>query len=196
MVKKICKPNNDQRGRRFHVFGRRLPTDANPEPEVIVVRVFAPNQAIAKSKFWKLNKRDHKLKKRDAEIVRVSEVFDGNNTVPRNYGVYLKYRSRTGFHNTFKEYRATSLKEAVNQMYDEMGGNYKCSSDRIQILQAHELTKDQLKVRNPKCLQWVDTENIKFPLWKRTARPTNTKYNTDFAANRPVIMKTGVTIDK
>ena len=196
MVKKISKPNNDQRGRRFLVFGRRLPTDANPEPEVIVVRLFAPNAAIAKSKFWKLNKRDHKLKKRDAEIVRVTEVFDGNNTVPRNYGVYLKYRSRTGFHNTFKEYRATSLKEAVNQMYDEMGGAYKCSADRIQILQAHELAKEQLKVRNPKALQWVDTENLKFPLWKRSARPTHTKYKNDFAANRPVIMKTGVSVDK
>ena len=196
MVKKITKLNNDQRGRRFLVFGRRLPIETNPEPEVIVVRVFAVNQAVAKSKFWKLNKRDHKLKKRDAEIVKVTEVFEGNNTVPKNYGVYLKYRSRTGFHNTFKEFRATSLKEAVNQMYDEMGGNYKCSSDRIQIIQAHELAKEQLKVRNPRCLQWNDSENIKFPLWKRSARHTHKQYNTDFAANRPVIMKTGVSVDK
>lgn len=196
MVKKIAKRNNDERGRRFLVFGRRLPTETNPEPEVIVVRVFAANQAIAKSRFWKLNKRDHKLKKRDAEVVKVTEVYEGNTTVPKNFGIYLKYRSRTGFHNAFKEYRAASLKEAINQMYDEMGGNYKCSSDRIQIIQAHELSKDQLNVRNQRCLQWNDTENMKYPLWKRTARPTHTQYNTDFVANRPVIMKTGVTVDK
>ena len=187
--------NNDQRGRRFLVYGRQLPTEKNPNPPVIVVRVFANNQAVAKSRFWKLNLRTHKLKKRDSEVIKVTELSESNTTTPKNYGIYLRYRSNTGFHNAFKEFRATSLKEAVNQLYDEMGGNYKCSSERVQILQAHELKKEQLKLRNPRCLQYDETEAVKFPLWKRTSRPTEDKYRSDFAANRPVVMKTGVSID-
>ena len=195
MVKRIRKMNNDQRGRRFLVYGRALPTESNPEPEVVVVRIFANNEAVAKSRFWKLNLRVHKLKKRDSEIIKVTELSEKNTTTAKNYGIYLRYRSNTGFHNLFKEFRATSLKEAVNQMYDEMGGNYKCSSERIQILQAHELNKEQLRLRNPRCLMWNDTETIKYPLWKRTARKTDAKYETDFAANRPVVIKTAETVD-
>ena len=42
--------------------------------------------------------------------------------------------SRTGMNNCFKEFRATTLKDAINQMYNEMGGNYACSADRIEII--------------------------------------------------------------
>lgn len=195
MVKKIRKMNNDQRGRRFLVYGRALPTESNPEPEVIVMRVFAKNEAVAKSRFWKLNKRNHKLKKRDGEVMKVTEIFEKDSTVPRNYGILVKYRSNTGFHNCYKEIRATSVKSAVNQLYDEMGGNYGCGSDRVQILQVHELEREQLKMRNPRCLQWIDTENIKYPLWKRSARPTHAKYRSDFRATRPTVMKTGVSVN-
>lgn len=34
------------------VYGRRLPTDSEPEPEVVCIRVFAKNELFAKSQFW------------------------------------------------------------------------------------------------------------------------------------------------
>ena len=35
------------RGRRFYVYGRVKPTEENPNPEIIVVRVYAKNKAFA-----------------------------------------------------------------------------------------------------------------------------------------------------
>ena len=58
------------------------------------------------------------------------------------------------------------------------------------------LTTDQLKIRNPRCLQWNDASKIAFPLWKRTARPTHQKYTSHFAHRRPVVMKSETTVDK
>lgn len=46
-----------------------------------------------------------------------------------------------------------------------MGGNYKCSRDRIEIIRHVEINEDQMKVRNPRCLQWVKQEEIAYPLW-------------------------------
>ena len=84
--------------------------------------------------------------------MKIQEIFDSKKVAARNYGIFLRYRSRTGVHNCFKEYRDVNTAGAIQQMYNEMGGNYKCSSDRIEIIKTVELTKDQLKVRNPRCL--------------------------------------------
>lgn len=61
----------DQRGRKFFVFGRALPTEENPNPEVIAMRVFAKNVAFAQSKFWKLNRMQNKIKKSRGEVLRI-----------------------------------------------------------------------------------------------------------------------------
>ena len=184
------------RGRQFLVFGRALPTDKKPQPEVIVVKVVAPNEAVARSRFWKLNMLDHKLKRSRGEVLKVQEVHEKTKNIAKNYGVYLKYRSHTGVHNMFKEFRDVTLKGAVDQMYNEIAGNYKASAERVDIVMTTELKNDELKVRNPRCLQWVDTENISYPLWRRSARPTHSRYAHHFAKKRPVVFKTGVTVDK
>ena len=185
-----------KRGRQFLVFGRALPSEKVAEPAVIAVKVFANNEALARSAFWSLNRRDHKLKKSHGEILKVQEVHEKTKNIAKNYGILLKYRSHTGVHNLFKEFRDVSLSGAVNQMYNEIGGNYKCSSERVSIIKTTELSREQLNIRNPRCLQWVDTEKVSYPLWKRSARPTEKKYTKTFAHNRPVAIKTGVTVDK
>ena len=184
------------RGRQFLIYGRALPTDKTATPAVIVVKVIAPNESVARSRFWKLNKRDHKLKRSHGEILKVQEVHDKTKTIAKNFGVFLKYRSHTGVHNMFKEYRDVSMRGAIDQMYNEIAGNYKASAERVEIIKTTELQKDELKVRNPRCLQWVDTEKIQYPLWRRTARPTHAKYSNLFAKRRPVIFKTDLTVDK
>ena len=185
-----------KRGRQFLVYGRALPTASEASPAVIVVRVTAPNAAVARSRFWKLNMLDHKLKRSRGEVLQVQEVHDRTSHVAKNFGVFLKYRSHTGVHNMFKEFRDVKLAGAVDQMYNELGGNYKASAERIEIVKTTELQKDDLKVRNPRCLQWVDTESITYPLWKRTARPTHAKFANTFSRKRPVVFKTGVSVDK
>ena len=182
---------NKSRGRQFLIYGRALPTDAVPTPKICVAKVFAKNEAFARSHFWKLNLRDHKLKKSRGEILKIQEIHERGNTVAKNFGIFLKYRSRTGIHNIFKEFRDVSLNGAVNQMYNEMGGNYKVDAEKVQVINTVELQKEQLKLRNPRCLQWVNTDKIAYPIWRKTIRKTNTKYNSSFASKRPVVIKTG-----
>lgn len=38
--------------RTWLVYGRRHPTEAAPEPEVICTKVYGPNEVFAKSQFW------------------------------------------------------------------------------------------------------------------------------------------------
>ena len=76
-------------------------------------------------------------------------------------------------------------------MFNEMGGNYKVNNHQVKIIKTVELEKDQLKIRNPRCLQWYG--NNKYPLWKKTDRRTHKRYRNVVSANRPVCYKTGVT---
>ena len=52
----------------------------------------------------------------------------------KNYGIWVRYQSRTGFHNMYKEYRDTTLNGAVKQMYDEMGGRHRVRHPCLQII--------------------------------------------------------------
>lgn len=36
----------------FQVVGRHLPTESDPTPKIYRMRIFAPNDVVAKSRFW------------------------------------------------------------------------------------------------------------------------------------------------
>jgi len=36
----------------YQVVGRHLPTEAEPVPRLYRMRIFAPNEVVAKSRFW------------------------------------------------------------------------------------------------------------------------------------------------
>ena len=52
----------------------------------------------------------------------------------------------------FKEFRAVPVQDAVDQLYNEMGGNYKVSRDRVDIVKVVKLSDENLKIKNPRCL--------------------------------------------
>lgn len=93
----------------YHVVGRRSPTEANPQPQIYRMRIFAPNEVVAKSRFWYFMRQTAKMKKASGEILAVNEIRDRNTRNVRNFGVTLKYTSRTGVHNMYKEFRDTRL---------------------------------------------------------------------------------------
>ena len=196
MVKALRKDNGETRGRRFFVFGRAVPTESNPNPDIIVVRVYARNEVFAKSQFWKTNRVINKVKKSQGEVLKIQEIFDCGKVQAKNFGIFLKYRSSTGVTNCYKEYRDVNLRGAINQMYNEMGGNYKANNERVEIIRTVELSEDNLKLRNPRCKQWVNTEEIMFPVWNKHSRPTKSRYRAIYKANRPVCMKTPTTVAK
>jgi large subunit ribosomal protein L18Ae len=38
--------------KEYQVVGRHLPTEADPTPKIYRMRIFAPNEVVAKSRFW------------------------------------------------------------------------------------------------------------------------------------------------
>jgi ribosomal protein L20A (L18A) len=46
----------------------------------------------------------------------------------------VRYQSRTGYHNMYKEYRDTTLNGAVSQLYQEMNGRHRVRYPCIQII--------------------------------------------------------------
>merc|ERR1712072_1463169 len=52
----------------------------------------------------------------------------------KNYGIYLRYTSRSGIHNMYKEYRDTTLTSAVGQLYSEMASRHRARNRSIQII--------------------------------------------------------------
>lgn len=101
------------------------------------MRIFAPNDVVAKSRFWYFLKKLRKVKKAAGEIVSINKVninictrskhveqLKTNNTPlyqisekrpeqVKNFGVWIRYDSRSGTHNMYKEYREMSRCEAV-----------------------------------------------------------------------------------
>ena len=49
-----------------------------------------------------------------------TKVFEKTPTVVKNFGIWVRYTSRTGVHNMYKEYRDVTLTGAVDQLYSEM----------------------------------------------------------------------------
>lgn len=60
----------------YQVIGRHLPTDANPTPKLYRMRIFAPNQIVAKSRFWYFLAKLRKVKKANGEIASLNVVCD------------------------------------------------------------------------------------------------------------------------
>lgn len=51
-----------------------------------------------------------------------TQIFERKPTSVKNYGIWLRYQSRTGYHNMYKEFRDVTLNGAVEQMYQVGGG--------------------------------------------------------------------------
>lgn len=58
----------------YQVIGRHLPSDAQPTPKLYRMRIFAPNDVVAKSRFWYFLSKMRKVKKINGEIVTLNRV--------------------------------------------------------------------------------------------------------------------------
>jgi large subunit ribosomal protein L18Ae len=67
-------------------------------------------------------------------VLSISQISDKNPTTIKNFGIWLRYQSRTGYYNMYKEYRDTTLNGAVDQMYTEMASCHCVRSPCIQII--------------------------------------------------------------
>lgn len=102
--------------RLFEVVGRNRPTEKKPHPQIFRMKLFATNKNIAMSRFWYFLGMLNKSKASNGEIMEVHEIFEKNTAHVKNYGVWIRYNSRSGTHNMYKEYRDTSLNAAIDKM--------------------------------------------------------------------------------
>ena len=179
----------------FLVFGRKNPTESDPSPKLIVSRVYAKNELFAESKFWKINRSRYKLKKANGRVLKVQQVFEDSVNTPQNYGIFFKYRSHVGWHNSYKEFRALSLMAAMDSLYSEMASNHSVRRTDLKIVKTNKLEKNQLKTRKPRCLTWINPDKISFPVWKKTARKGQAKYENVYTTQRPTVYTTGKSVD-
>ena len=172
--------------RQFWVVGRKLPSsDDTEEPTCYRIRVFAKNAVLARSQFWYEMKRQNKVRKCQGEIVSVSEIFERNTNSVKNYGIVLKYRTRTDIVNMYKEYRSTTLCGAVAQMYSEMAGRHSARGDSIHIIKTCiQLDKDVMREQTKQCTKRA----LRFPKFIVNKRAPTQAHRRVFTASRPILI--------
>ena len=182
MGKKLIQdPSLQARMHQFQIVGRAAPTPKNPVPKIFRMRLFARNVVLAKSRFWYFMKKINKAKRSGGELLAINELFDRGPTKVKNYGIWLRYESRTNTHNMYKEFRDVTINGAVSQMYAEMAGRHRAKPGAIQIinttvLKASECRRDHVKEMHDSTMKFPIIK--KMPLVRKGVR-------SKFTATRP-----------
>ena len=72
--------------RLYQVVGRKAPTKSDENPPAYRMKLFAPNEVMAKSRFWYFMHQMRKMKKTTGEILDVNEVRnDGRDFKMKRY---------------------------------------------------------------------------------------------------------------
>ncbi|KAF8579662.1 60S ribosomal protein L18A [Ramaria rubella] len=162
----------------YQVLGRHLPTEQEPNPKLYRMRIFAKNEVVAKSRFWYFLRQLKKVKKANGEIVGVNIIHEKRPLRPKNFGIWLRYDSRSGTHNMYKEYRELTRADAVRSMYQDMAARHRARFRSVHILRVVEIEKSA-DVRRPYIKQLL-TPKLRFPLPHRV-----TMAKSKFVAHRP-----------
>ncbi|EXJ59936.1 60S ribosomal protein L20 [Cladophialophora yegresii CBS 114405] len=142
------------------------------------MRIFAPNTVVAKSRFWYFLSKLRKLKKSTGEVVSLNVIHEKRPLKVKNFGIWIRYDSRSGTHNMYKEYREMSRTDAVQALYQDMAARHRARFRSIHILKVVEI-QDANDVKRPYIKQLI-TRNLKFPLPHR-----NSKSKKLFTPKRP-----------
>ncbi|RDX78639.1 60S ribosomal protein L18a-2, partial [Mucuna pruriens] len=167
---------------QYQVVGRALPTESDEHPKIYRMKLWATNEVRAKSKFWYFLRKLKKVKKSNGQVLAINEIFEKNPTKIKNYGIWLRYQSRTGYHNMYKEYRDTTLNGGVEQMYNEMASRHRVRHPCIQIIKTATIPAKLCKRESTKQFH---NSKIKFPLVFKKVRPPTRKLKTTYKASRP-----------
>merc|ERR1712029_1172738 len=160
------------------VIGRKLPTENEPETPLYRMRIFAPDMIVAKSRFWYFLRQLRKFKKTTGEIVSVEEIKERKPQQIKNFGIWLRYDSRSGTHNMYREYRDLTVSGAITQCYRVMGARHRARAHSIQIIRVEPVAASE--TRRSLVKQMHDSK-IKFPLPSRVQKSKGSM----FKAKRP-----------
>ncbi|KAF5596333.1 60S ribosomal protein L20 [Fusarium pseudoanthophilum] len=164
----------------YEVIGRHLPTEANPTPALYRMTIFAPNETVAKSRYWYFLRGLKKVKKATGEIVSVKTIHEKHPLKVKNFGIWIRYDSRSGTHNMYKEYRELSRTDAVESLYSDMAARHRARFRSIHILRVVEIEKTE-DIKRPYIRQ-LTQKGLSFPLPHRITKENTKKL---FSAKRP-----------
>ncbi|RNA15616.1 60S ribosomal L18a [Brachionus plicatilis] len=165
--------------KQYRVVGRRLPNEKEPNPPLYQMKIFATNTVVAKSRFWYFVRLLKNVKKANGEIVSCSLIFEKKPLKVKNFAIWLRYDSRSGTHNMYREYRDLTTESAVTQCYRDMGARHRARGHSIQIMRVEEIPAN--KCRRPNVTQF-HTSKIRFPLTHRVKMRLN---RPRFTTRRP-----------
>jgi large subunit ribosomal protein L18Ae len=168
--------------RQYEVVGRLKPTLANPKPMIYRMKIFAPNQVVARSRFWYFLSNLQKAKRQTGEILSTKQIYESSPTRVKNFAIVLRYDSRSGTHNMYKEVRAMSTTEAVDKMYSEMASRHRARFRSIQIITVKEIPAKEC--RRPNVVQFHNSR-IQFRLLHRVPRASSKAFKKAFSAVKP-----------
>merc|ERR1712119_194940 len=168
--------------REYKVVGRLLPSAKNPTPPLYRMRIFAPNHVVAKSRFWYFVSQLRKMKKASGETVYCGLVYEKTPLKVKNFGIWLRYDSRSGTHNMYREYRDLTTNGAVTQCYRDMGVRHRARATSIQIIKVEQVAAN--KCRRTSVKQFHDSK-IKFPLPRKVK--SMARHHPRFTTVRPSI---------
>jgi len=168
------------RFKEYQVVGRKLPSEKDENPRLYRMRLFAPNAVIAKSRFWYFLSKLRKLKKTSGEIVSLSVIHEKHPLKVKNFGIWIRYDSRSGTHNMYKEYRDMSRTAAVESLYQDLAARHRARFRSIHILKVVEIEKTADLRRQ--YIKQLCTKGLKFPLPHRLPASGKGKI---FSAKRP-----------
>ncbi|CAK8681360.1 unnamed protein product [Clavelina lepadiformis] len=131
--------------REYRVVGRKLPSTAVPNPPLFRMRLFAPNHIAAKSRFWYYLSYYKKIKKNAGEVLLCRKMAEKTPGVVKNFGIWLRYDSRSGTHNMYREYRDVKVASAVTSCYRDMGARHRARPGSIQIMRVKEVPSNKCK---------------------------------------------------
>ncbi|KAG8897888.1 60S ribosomal protein L20 [Tulasnella sp. 403] len=166
---------------RFHeyqVIGRKIPTKSDPTPKLYRMRIFAQNEIVAKSRFWYFLRQLKKAKAATGEIVAVNTINEKRPLTVKNFGVWLRYDSRSGTHNMYREIRDVSRAAAIDKLYKDMASQHRARFRSIQVIRVQQILKPA-DIKRPYIKQLL-TKNIRFPLPHRVPKKRGV-----FSAKRP-----------
>merc|ERR1711865_1322585 len=179
---KIQAASTNARVHQYEIAGRAAPTPKNPVPKIYKIKLFAKNAVIARSKFWYFMKKIQRAKKSGGEILRQVELFDQSPTKVNNYGIWLRYNSRTDTHNMYKEFRDTTINGAVSQLYAEMAGRHRSNPGSIQIINTAVLKASECKRDH---VTEMHNNKLKFPVVRKMPMGVKSLRAT-YTAKRPM----------
>lgn len=111
--------------KEYQVIGRKLPSEKEKNPPLFKMHIFAPDHIVAKSRFWYFLRQLRKFKKATGEIVSVKRILEKTPLKVKNFGIWLRYDSRSGTHNMYREYRDLTVGGAVTQCYSDMASRHR-----------------------------------------------------------------------